>query len=693
VSSLVRYRRDGNVGVILVDNPPVNALKNAVRVGLVDALAQARADASVDAVVIACAGRTFIAGADISEFGKPAQTPTTIDVIAAIEAMPKPVIAAMQGTPLGGGLEVALGCHFRVAAPGTRMGLPEIKLGLMPGAGGTQRLPRLVGVEKALAMILTGEQVPAKDALAAGLVDEIVEGEAAAIAFARRVVADKRPLTLARNNDAKLAPFKNDHAAFDAIAAKYAKRGALHAPAAAIAAVRWSVELPIEEALQREREKFVELVADEQSKAQRHIFFAEREAAKIKDLPADVKAAEVRRAAVIGAGTMGGGIAMCFANAGIPVTIIEASQEALTRGLDAIGKNYQATVARGGLSAEDRDRRWALIGSSIDMAAVGDADVIIEAVFEEMNLKARVFADLDRLAKPGAVLASNTSYLDVDAIARTTSRPEAVVGMHFFSPANVMRLLEIVRGAATAPATLATAVAVARKIGKAPAVVGVCHGFVGNRMLRLRSVEAERLLLEGALPQDVDAAMTGFGFPMGPFAASDLAGLDIGWRMRKAQGLTAAIADQLCERGSFGQKSGGGFYRYEAGSRAPKPDDEVEALIVATAQRQNVKRRSIDKDEIVERLLFPMINEGARILDEGIAARPGDIDVIWVYGYGFPIWRGGPMHYADALGLAYVRDRLKAFAAQTGDERHQPAPLLARLAKEGKGFASLGDAT
>jgi 3-hydroxyacyl-CoA dehydrogenase len=608
--------------------------------------------------------------------------------------MPKPVIAAMHGTPLGGGLEVALGCHYRIAASGTKLGLPEIKLGLMPGAGGTQRLPRLVGVEKALAMILTGDQVPAKEAFEYGLVDEIVEGSLEnSIAFARRVVVDKRPLVLARDNDAKLAPFKGDGAKFDAIAAKYLKRGALHAPAAAVAAVRWALELPIEEALKREREKFVELVADEQSKAHRHIFFAEREAAKIKDLSTDVKASEVKRAAVIGAGTMGGGIAMCFANAGIPVTIIEASQDALTRGLDAIKKNYLATVARGGLSEEEKDRRIALMTSSVDMETVANADLIIEAVFEDMEVKARLFADLDRRAKPGAVLATNTSYLDVDAIARTTGRPEAVVGMHFFSPANVMRLLEIVRGAETAPATLATAVAVGRKIGKAPAVVGVCPGFVGNRMLRLRSVEAERLLVEGALPQDVDAAMTAFGFPMGPFAASDLAGLDISWSMRKAQGLSAPIADQLCERGYFGQKSGRGFYRYEAGSRASKPDAEVEELIVATSQRLSVKRRPIDKNEIVERLLFPMINEGARILDEGIAARPGDIDVIWVYGYGFPIWRGGPMHFADSLGLAHVRDRLKQFAAQTGDARHEPAPLLARLADEGRGFASLSDRT
>jgi 3-hydroxyacyl-CoA dehydrogenase len=689
---LVDLHHDDNIGVIVIDNPPVNALKNAVRSGLTEALVRAREDASIEAVVITCAGRTFIAGADISEFGKPPQPPTTIDVITAIESMPKPVIAAMHGTALGGGLEVALGCHYRIAVPSAKLGLPEIKLGLMPGAGGTQRLPRLVGIEKALDMIVTGEQVTASEALDAGLIDMIVVGDlaAAAVAYARRVVNEKRPLPRARDSDEKLSPFKSDPAAFDAIAAKYQKRGkALHAPAAAIAAVRSSVELPIDEALSRERAKFLELVADDQSKAQRHIFFAEREAAKVKDLAAEVQPSEVERVAVIGAGTMGGGIAMSFANAGIPVTLVDAFQEALTRGLETVRKNYQATASRGGLSAEEMSRRIDLISSSNDLAAVADADFIIEAVFEEMDLKTRIFADLDRLAKPKAVLATNTSYLDIDDIARATRRPEAVVGMHFFSPANVMRLLEIVRGAATAPATLSTAVAIGRKIRKAPVVVGVCHGFVGNRMLRLRSVEAERLLLEGALPQDVDAAMTEFGFPMGPFAAADLAGLDVSWRMRKAQGVEALIADQLCERGRFGQKTGQGFYRYEPGSRTPRPDEEVKQLILATASRLGAKRRSIDSKEIVERLLFPMINEGARILDEGIAARPGDIDVIWVYGYGFPSWRGGMMFYADSVGLGHVRDRLKSFAAQVGDIRHEPAPLLARLADEGRGFASL----
>jgi 3-hydroxyacyl-CoA dehydrogenase len=576
-----------------------------------------------------------------------------------------------------------------VAAPATRLGLPEIKLGIIPGAGGTQRLPRLVGIEKALGMILTGEPIAAKDALQHGLVDEIVDGDvtAAAIAFARRALAQQRPAVPARDRDDKLAPARRDRAKFEELAAAHIKRAkGLRAPAAAIESIRNALDLPVDEALKRERAMFQELVVSPEAKAQRHIFFAEREAAKLTGLADGVKAREIRRAAVIGAGTMGGGIAMCFASAGIPVTVVEASPDALARGLATIAKNYNSTAARGGLSVEEAERRIGLVQGSTDMAAVADADLIVEAVFEEMDVKAKVFAALDRLAKPDAVLATNTSYLDVNAIARTTQRPGRVLGMHFFSPANVMRLLEVVRGTETDAQTLASAVGLGRKLGKAPVVVGVCHGFVGNRMLRLRSVEAERLLLEGALPQDIDAAMTSFGFPMGPLAAGDLAGLDISWRMRKAQGLRAEIADRLCELGRFGQKAGKGFYLYEPGSRVPTPDPEVETLIVEASARLGSARRPITRQEIVERLLFPMINEGARILAEGIAARPGDIDVIWVFGYGFPAWRGGPMHYADALGLAHVRDRLNEFAARTGDEHHKPAPLLAQLAAEGRGF-------
>jgi 3-hydroxyacyl-CoA dehydrogenase len=690
VSELVSLRNDGGVAVITIDNSPVNALSFAVRAGLVDRVSQARADAGVVAIVIVCAGRTFIAGADISEFGKPAREPTTLDVIAAIEASEKPVIAAMHGTPLGGGLEVALACHFRVAAPSTRLGLPEIKLGLIPGAGGTQRLPRLVGLDKAMEMILSGDPIPASEALEFGLIDSIVEGDltAAAVAFARDEAAQERPLVLAKDRDSELEPYRRHPEDFGAKAAGYLKRArGRNAPAAAVEALRGAITLPVEEALACERAMFLELVAGEQSKAQRHIFFAEREAAKLPEL-AGVKAREVTRAAVIGAGTMGGGIAMCFANAGVPVTVVEADGEALARGLDAVTKHYRSATERGGLAAHEAEARIARIAGTTDLTAVADADIVIEAVFEDLGLKQQVFGALDRIAKPGAVLATNTSYLDVDTLARGTGRPDAVVGMHFFSPAHVMRLLEVVRGAETSPATLATAIAAGRLIGKVPVTVGVCHGFVGNRMHRVRSVEAERLLLEGALPQDVDAAMTDFGFPMGPFAAADLAGLDIGWRMRKAQGLSAPIADLLCKQGRFGQKTGRGFYLYTQGSRAPQPDPKVAELIAAERARRGAATVAIGKDEIVERLLFPMINEGARILAEGIARRSGDIDVIWVYGYGFPAHRGGPMHYADFVGLAHIRDRLAAFAERTGDDTLRPAPLLTKLATEGKGFGA-----
>ncbi len=691
----VDWRQDGNVALITVDHPPVNALNNAVRVGLIEAFARAQRDASVAAVVLIGAGRTFIAGADITEFDRPPQTPSTSDVIAALEQVSKPVVAALHGTPLGGGFEIALACHFRIAAPGTRVGLPEIKLGLMPGAGGTQRLPRLVGMERAMAMILSGDTVAAEEALTLGLIDAIVEGDLAAqaVAFARRALAEKRMPARARDRDEQLAALRADPRKFEEMGAAHLKRArGLKAPASAIEALRGAIELPFDTAVEREWALFLELRAGDQSKAQRHVFFAERDAAKIPDLPKDLPRRAIESAAVIGAGTMGSGIAMCFANAGIPVTVVEMSAEALKRGLDAAAANYRATVKRGGMSAADVDTRLGLIQGTTDIDAVRNADIVVEAVFEDMAVKQELFAKLDRLAKPEAILATNTSYLDVDAIARSIARPQSVLGMHFFSPANVMRLLEVVRGAQTSPATLAAGIAVGRRLGKIPVVVGVCHGFVGNRMLRVRTTEAERLLLEGALPQDVDGALTKFGFPMGPFAMADLAGLDIGWRMRKAQGTRAEIADSLCEIGRFGQKTRKGFYLYAEGSRTPLPDPEVEQLIVVASARLGVARRAIDAAEIVERLIFPMINEGARILDEGIARRPGDIDVIWVYGYGFPVWRGGPMFYADSVGLARVCERLRAWAAATGEERYAPAPLLARLAAQGRGFGSLADA-
>ena len=688
----VQTRRDGEVAVVIVENPPVNALKYEVRAGILDAFTKANDDASVKAIVLAAAGRTFIAGADITEFGKPPKAPSLIDVIAAIDEIKKPTIAAMHGTPLGGGLEITLACHFRVASPGTRLGLPEIKLGLIPGAGGTQRLPRLVGIEKALDMILSGNPIPVKDALANGLVDEIIEGDliAGAVAFARKAIAGGRPLRRVRDSDEKLKLFRDNPAKFDEAAANIGKRTAgLDAPRAAIEAVRWTLNVPIDTALKQERDTFIKLMLGDQSKAQRHLFFAEREAAKIPGIAADVKPREIKKAAVIGAGTMGGGISMNFANAGIPGTVIETTDEALERGFNTIAKNYGASVKRGSLAQTDMDKRLSLFTRATSLEAVADADIIIEAVFEEMDIKKKVFTELDRIAKPGAVLATNTSYLDVNAIAQMTKRPQDVLGMHFFSPANVMKLLEIVRGEATAPDVLVTAMALGRKIGKVPVVVGVCHGFVGNRMLSPRQTQAERLLLEGALPRDVDAAAVEFGFPMGPFAMGDLAGLDVGWRIRRALGLRAEIADTLCEQGHFGQKTGKGFYVYEQGSRAGVPNPDVEALIAAASSRLGFKRRPIERQEIIDRLVFPMINEGAKILEEGIAARSGDIDVIWIYGYGWPVWRGGPMFYGDQVGVRYIRDQLAHYAAVSGDSSLQPAAYLSKFADEGRGFASL----
>ena len=686
INASVDLRRDGEIAVVTVDNPPVNALKHEVRAGLAEALSQARDDDAVKAVVIACAGRTFFAGADITEFGKPPQAPSLHDVIAAIEAMPKPVVAALHGTALGGGFELALACHFRVAVPGARVGLPEVKLGLLPGAGGTQRLPRLVGPEKALQMIVTGEPIGAAEARENGIIDEIVEGDltAAAIDFARRIVREGRPLRLVRDREEKLI----GEGFADAAEALTRRLRGREAPAACVEAVRNAIVLPFEEGLKRETELFRKLVAGDQSKAQRHIFFAEREAAKVPGIPDGTKPRPIASGAVIGSGTMGGGIAMCFANAGIPVTIVETGRDLLQKGLDRVAANYRTTVSRGGLSADEMERRIGLINGVTELEAVGSADVVIEAVFEEMDLKKRVFADLDRLAKPNALLATNTSTLDVDEIARATKRPQDVLGTHFFSPANVMRLLEIVRGAATSPDALATAVTLGRRLGKVPVTVGVCYGFVGNRMLARRSVETERLLLEGALPEEVDAAVTAFGFPMGPFAMADMAGLDVGWRIRKGRGERNEIEDALCEAGHYGQKTGKGYFRYDAGSRTPIPDPEVEGIILERSARLGINRRPIAQEEIVERMIFPMINEGARILEEGIATRPGDIDVIWVYGYGWPVWRGGPMYYADQLGLAHLRDRLTYYADRSGDETLQPAALIRRLAAEGRGFAS-----
>ncbi|EGP08868.1 enoyl-CoA hydratase [Bradyrhizobiaceae bacterium SG-6C] len=692
MSEVVKVERHDAIAIVTIDSPPVNALSAAVRKGIAEGVKSAQADDSVKAIVIACAGRTFVAGADITEFGKPPQSPSLHEVIETIENSSKPVVAAIHGTALGGGLELALGCHYRVAVKDAKLGLPEVKLGLLPGGGGTQRLPRAVGPELAVKMIVGGEPISAQDALKNGLIEEIVDAPPAVggESFARKIVAEKRPLRRLRDDDSKLAAAKADRSIFTNAAAAANKRSrGLEAPVTAAEAVSHSLDQPFDQALKTERELFLKLMNGDQSKAQRYAFFAERAAAKIDGVPDGTKGREVKQVAVIGAGTMGGGIAMSFANAGIPVTIIEMADEPLKRGLGIMQKNYEATAARGGIPADAPAKRMGLIKGAVGLENVKDADLIIEAVFETMEIKKEVFTKLDQFAKPGAVLASNTSYLDINKIADVTKRPQDVLGMHFFSPANVMKLCEIVRGAKTAPDALVTAVNIAKKIAKVPVVVGVCDGFVGNRMLAARSKQSEKFLFEGALPQQVDAVVTKFGMPMGPFAMGDLAGLDIGWRSRKDRGIKSEIADALCEAGRFGQKTGKGYYRYEQGSRSPLPDPEVEKLIDETLAKLGLKRREISDEEILERMVYPMINEGARILEEKIAARPSDIDVVWLYGYGWPIYRGGPMFYADQVGLKKIADRLSFYAKQTNDPSLEPAPLLKRLADEGKTFASL----
>jgi 3-hydroxyacyl-CoA dehydrogenase len=682
--------RDG-IAIVRVDNPPVNALSARVKEGILQCVQAAIADSRVNGIVLSCAGPTFIAGADITEFGKPQDTATWNALVPLMEHSPKPVVAAIHGTAFGGGLELALACHFRVATQDAKFGLPEVKLGLLPGGGGTQRLPRAVGVELAVKIIVGGDLISAGEALSSGLIDEIVETiEVGGEAFVRKVVNEKRPLRRLSDDDSKLAAAKTDRSILTNAVASMTKRArGLEAPFAAAEAVGFAIDLSFKEGLKKEHESFLKLEASDQSKALRHVFFAEREARKIAGIPAGTMARPVERVAIVGAGTMGGGIAMAFANVDIPVTLIDTSAEQLDRGVGVIRKNWEASAARGSISADAAVKRMALIDGVVGIENVSNADLVVEAVFETMAVKKAVFAQLDQFAKPGAVLASNTSYLDIDEIAEQTARPRDVLGMHFFSPANVMKLCEIVRAAQTAPDALTTAVAIARRIAKVPVVVGVCHGFVGNRMLTQRTRQVEKLLLEGALPQQVDAVLTRFGMPVGPFAMSDIAGLDVSWRSRKDRGVKSEIADALCEAGRFGQKTGKGYYRYEGGSRTPLADPEVERLIDETLTRLERKRRVVTDDEILERTTYPMINEGARILDEGIAARPGDIDVVWLNGYGWPVYRGGPMYWADHVGLNHIADRLAFYAKETADPSLEPAPLLVRLAAEGKRFGTL----
>ena len=670
------------VAVIGMDSPPVNALGFVLRDGIVQALASV---GDAVAVVLHGTARAFSGGADITEFGQAARGPSLREVIAAIEAMPVPVVAAIQGVTLGGGLELALGCHGRVAWAGARLGLPEVKLGLLPGAGGTQRLPRAVGLEKALAMIVTGTPVGTEEALRIGLVDAVLDGAypAAAVDWARRATGLER----VRDRVAAIAPAIADAGMVDRVAAPLLKGLGAVAPRTCVEAVRGAVTMGFEDGLRHERRLFEQLMAGDESRAQRHAFFAEREAQKAP-LPAGTQARAVRTAAVIGAGTMGGGIAMCFANAGIPVTVVEMERAALDRGMARIAELYATSAKRGSITAAEGEARLGRIAGQVGLEGIGEVDIVVEAVFEEVGVKQEVFGRLDRIVKPGCVLATNTSYLDIDAIAGATSRPGDVLGMHFFSPANVMRLLEIVRGKATAPDVIATASALGKRMGKVSVVVGNCFGFVGNRMLSRRTEAAERLLLDGASPAEVDAALVAFGFRMGPFAMADLAGLDIGMRIRKAFGKRAAVAHALCEAGRFGQKTGRGYYAYEG--RAATPDPAVDAMIAEQSAKLGITRRGIGQAEIIERLVYPMVNEGARILEEGIAARPGDVDAIWLHGYNWPAWRGGPMFHADLVGLPRIRDRLQELAAQTGDETLRPAPLLERLAAAGEGFGGAG---
>lgn len=692
MSNVIDFRKQDGVGVITVNNPPVNALSQAVRQGIIDALEKGVADPDVKTMVIIGGGRTFIAGADIREFGKPMMAPSLHDVLDRIEAASKPVVAAIHGTALGGGLEVALTCHWRVAVAAAQVGLPEVKLGILPGAGGTQRLPRLVGPQVALEMITGGNPIAAKKAVALGVIDELVDGDllAGAVAFARKVLAEGRPLRLVSRLDDKVRGV--DPKVFaDFRKGMERKARGFFAPWRCADAVEAACQLPFDEGMKRERELFMQCMDSPQRKAQIHAFFAEREVAKIPDVAADTPVTRIASAAVVGAGTMGGGIAMNFANVGVPVRILEVSQEALSRGLAIIEKNYRTSVERGSMSREAMDKALGLIRGVQKYEDIGDADIVIEAVFEEMGVKKEVFSTLDRVMKPGAVLASNTSTLDIDEIASATKRPEAVIGTHFFSPANVMKLLENVRGKKTSKETIATAMAMGKQIRKVAVLAGNCDGFIGNRMLAGYSREAQFLLEEGAMPWQVDKVLYEFGMPMGPFAMSDLAGNDVGWRIRKGkahlrdpQERYSPIADRLCELGRFGQKTGAGWYRYEG--RDAKPDPVVQELIEKVSAEKGIARRQIDDAEILSRCLYPLVNEGARILEEGIAIRSSDIDITWIYGYGFPVYRGGPMFWAEQIGLDKVLAQIEDYKAKHGARFWEPAPLLVRRAAEGKGW-------
>jgi 3-hydroxyacyl-CoA dehydrogenase len=682
---------EGDIGILTIDYPPVNALSQATRQGLVDGMKAAYDNPAVKAVVLICAGRTFLAGADITEFGKPPKAPGLREAQDLIENSRKPVIAAIHGTALGGGLEVAMCCHYRVGVESAKCGLPEVLIGVLPGAGGTQRLPRIVGVEKALDMIVNGTHVPAKECFEMGLLDELVpEGElrSGAIAFAKKVLAELQhkggPLQKVRDNDDKIAAARGKPEIFAAVRKANAKKfRGLPAPEACIQCVEAAVSGSFEDGLATERRLFQQLVAGTESIAQRYAFFAQREAAKIPGIPADTPTVDVKHVGIIGAGTMGGGIAMNFANVGIRVTLVETAQAALDRGLGVIRRNYENSAKKGRFTQEEVEKRMALIAGTLDMEELADCDLVIEAVFENMAVKKEIFGKLDRIVKPGAVLATNTSALDVNEIASAaTSRPEAVVGMHFFSPANVMKLLEVVRGAKTSATALATAMQVGKKIGKVAAISGVCPGFIGNRILGARGAQAHAMLMEGAMPWDIDRVLYDFGMPMGPYAMSDLAGLDLGWSKEKSR--SSSIREVLCEMDRRGQKTGAGYYDYDE-NRNAKPSEVTRKVILDFMAKEGRTPREISKDEILERCTYAMVNEGAKILEEGIALRASDIDVVWLNGYGWPIYRGGPMFYADTVGLDKVVAKLKEYGPRMG-ANFTISPLLDKMAAEGKKF-------
>ena len=695
---LVQLSKDNDIAIITVNNPPVNALSQGVRAGIAEAIEEFGKDPALKAAVLIGAGKTFVAGADIKEFGQVTSGKMQggiafVPMLKRLEDLDKPVVMAIHGTAFGGGLELAMAGHYRVASPDAQVGQPEVKLGLIPGAAGTQRLPRLAGVAKAVEMCAEGNPVKAKDALALGIVDRIIEGDLlqGAVAFAREVAGKAAPKTRDRND--KLGTPEQNAAIFAAArdAAKKKARGVL-APRAAIDAVEAATRLPFDQGVDFERELFTKCLFSDQSKALIHVFFGEREVAKIPDVPKETPAIPVKSAAVVGAGTMGGGIAMNFANAGIPVLLKETDQAALDRGVNTIRKNYENTMKKGRLTQQQMDQRMALIKPTLTYDGFADADMVVEAVFEGMALKKQVFGELDKICKPGAILASNTSTLNIDEIAQATSRPESVIGTHFFSPANVMRLLEIVRGKATSKEVIATCMQLSKKIGKIGVLVGNCRGFVGNRMFHPYRREAQFLVEEGASVPDVDAAMYEWGMAMGPLAVGDLAGLDVGWRIRKEYrhlekpGVRQPLAeDGLCEMGRYGQKTGAGWYKYDE-NRRPIPDPAVAELVRKAADQAGIQQRQISKQEIVDRLIYALVNEGARILEEGYALRAVDIDIIYINGYGFPAHRGGPMWYADTIGVQKVYERISEFHRQHG-ELWEPAPLLKRLAEEGKGFA------